>query len=96
MKLTAVAVRNAKAKASDYRLTDGHGLHLFVKKNGSTECEMAVAECSHNLGMSERFALNCDWAQVLASMHRRLRDIERFISCKRMNSIIYLPELCFK
>ena len=28
-------VRNAKPKASDYRLTDRHGLHLFVKKNGS-------------------------------------------------------------
>ncbi len=35
MILTDVKVRNARAKASDYRLTDGHGLHLFVKKNGS-------------------------------------------------------------
>ena len=35
MKLTDVKVRNAKAKVKDYRLTDGHGLHLFVKENGS-------------------------------------------------------------
>jgi len=33
--LTDAQVRNAKARAKDYRLTDGHGLHLFVKTNGT-------------------------------------------------------------
>jgi integrase len=28
-------VRNAKPQKKDYRLTDGHGLHLFVKTNGA-------------------------------------------------------------
>jgi hypothetical protein len=34
MRLTDTSVRNAKSKVTDYRLTDGHGLHLFVKTNG--------------------------------------------------------------
>jgi integrase len=33
--LTDMKVRSAKPKEKDYRLTDGHGLHLFVKMNGS-------------------------------------------------------------
>ena len=33
--LTDTRVRNAKPQDKDYRLTDGHGLHLFVKMNGT-------------------------------------------------------------
>ncbi|MGP8271756.1 MAG: Arm DNA-binding domain-containing protein [Terracidiphilus sp.] len=35
MNLTDTKVRNAKPQDKDYRLTDGHGLHLFVKANGA-------------------------------------------------------------
>jgi integrase len=35
MNLTDVKVRNAKPQDKDYRLTDGHGLHLFVRINGT-------------------------------------------------------------
>jgi Arm DNA-binding domain len=35
MRLTDTKVRNAKPQEKDYRLTDGHGLHLFVKTNGA-------------------------------------------------------------
>jgi integrase len=35
MKLTAVKVRQAKPKEKDYKLFDGKGLFLLVKKNGS-------------------------------------------------------------
>lgn len=35
MVLTNTKVRNAKPQGRDYRLTDGHGLHLFVKANGT-------------------------------------------------------------
>lgn len=44
MILTDVKVRNAKAKAIDYRLTDGHGLHLFVKKSSPQPSGRAVAD----------------------------------------------------
>jgi len=35
MILTDAKVRNAKPQEKDYRLTDGHGLHLYVKANGT-------------------------------------------------------------
>ena len=35
MKLTDIAARKAKPKEKDYKISDGHGLYLFVKKNGS-------------------------------------------------------------
>jgi integrase len=35
MKLTDTKVRNAKPQGKDYRLTDGHGLHLFIRPNGA-------------------------------------------------------------
>ena len=35
MKLTALKAKQAKAKDKDYKLADGHGLHLLVKKNGN-------------------------------------------------------------
>jgi hypothetical protein len=35
MKLTDAKVRNAKRRNKDYKLTDGHGLHLFMKTNGA-------------------------------------------------------------
>jgi Arm DNA-binding domain len=35
MRLTDTKVRNAKPQQRDHRLTDGHGLHLFVKMNGA-------------------------------------------------------------
>ena len=35
MKLTAIKVKQAKPSAQDYKLFDGRGLHLLVKKNGS-------------------------------------------------------------
>jgi integrase len=35
MNLTDAKVRNAKPQEKDYRLTDGHGLHLYVKANGT-------------------------------------------------------------
>jgi len=35
MDLTDTKVRNAKPQEKDYRLIDGHGLHLFVKTNGA-------------------------------------------------------------
>lgn len=35
MRLTDTNVRNAKPREKDYKLTDGHGLHLFVKANGA-------------------------------------------------------------
>ncbi len=34
MPLTAIAITNAKSKASPYKLTDGNGLYLLVKPNG--------------------------------------------------------------
>ncbi len=33
-KLTAVQVRNAKKKSRPYKLSDGHGMHLYVAKSG--------------------------------------------------------------
>jgi len=33
-KLTAVRVRNAKPKSRPYKLSDGHGMHLYVAKSG--------------------------------------------------------------
>ena len=33
-KLTAVQVRNAKPKSHPYKLSDGHGMHLYVAKSG--------------------------------------------------------------
>ncbi|MFA7554321.1 MAG: integrase family protein [Spongiibacteraceae bacterium] len=35
MVLTAIAVKSAKPKEKDYKLTDGRGLYLLIKKNGS-------------------------------------------------------------
>ena len=35
MKLTDVRVRNAKPRERDYKITDGHGLHVLVRVNGS-------------------------------------------------------------
>jgi integrase len=35
MKLTDTKVRNAKAQEREYKLTDGHGLHLLVKPSGT-------------------------------------------------------------
>jgi integrase len=35
MKLTDIQVRNTKPGAGDYKLTDGHGLYLLVRVNGS-------------------------------------------------------------
>ena len=35
MKLSDTKVRNCKPKDKDYKLSDGHGLYLLVKKNGS-------------------------------------------------------------
>ncbi len=34
-KLTALQVKKAKSKASTYKITDGKGLNLEVRKNGS-------------------------------------------------------------
>lgn len=35
MKLTFMMVKNAKPKDKPYKLSDGGGLHLYVKPNGS-------------------------------------------------------------
>ncbi len=35
MNLTDTKARNAKPQEKDYRLSDGHGLHLFVRTNGA-------------------------------------------------------------
>lgn len=35
MKLNARQIESAKAKATDYKLADGGGLYLLVKKNGA-------------------------------------------------------------
>jgi len=35
MKLTFMMVKNAKPKTKPYKLSDGGGLHLYVKPNGS-------------------------------------------------------------
>src|ERR1017187_435711 len=35
MELTDLKVRNAQPKDAPYKLTDGHGLHLLIKPNGS-------------------------------------------------------------
>jgi hypothetical protein len=35
MNLTDTRVRSAKPQEKDYRLTDGYGLHPFVKTNGA-------------------------------------------------------------
>ncbi len=35
MKLTDTKIRQAKSKDKDYKISDGHGLYLLVKKNGS-------------------------------------------------------------
>ncbi len=35
MKLTHLMIKNAKPKDKPYKLTDGAGLHLYVKPNGS-------------------------------------------------------------
>jgi hypothetical protein len=35
MPLTDVAARTAKPREKEYKLTDGHGLHLLIKPSGS-------------------------------------------------------------
>lgn len=76
MALTDTNCRNAKGAEKDYSLTDGHGLHLLVKPNGSRLWRM-----SYRFGGRQRtLSLGRYPAVSLADARELLREARRQIA----------------
>ncbi|VWD12326.1 integrase [Burkholderia contaminans] len=56
MPLTDGQVRNAKASAAPYKLTDGNGMFLLVQSNGPKYCRFSYCF----LGKQKTLALSAD------------------------------------
>lgn len=76
MKLTSVAVRNAKPKTKPYKLSDGHGLHLLVHPNGGRYWRL-----SYRFGGKQKtLALGAYPVVTLATARRRCTDARELLS----------------
>uniref|UniRef100_UPI0005724FA8 tyrosine-type recombinase/integrase n=1 Tax=Burkholderia pseudomallei TaxID=28450 RepID=UPI0005724FA8 len=72
MPLTDVQVRNAKASAAPYKLTDGNGMFLLVQPNGAKYWRLSY----RFLGKEKRYSLGV-YPEVTLATARKKRDEAR-------------------
>ncbi len=74
MPLTVVAVKNAKPKAKDYKLSDGGGLYLLVTTKGSKLWKVKYRFA----GMEKKLSFG-PWPEVSLQQAREMRGEARAI-----------------
>lgn len=78
--LTDVKIRMAKPRATDYKLTDGRGLHLLVRKTGSK-----LWQFRYRFGGKEQTASFGRYPDVSLAEARDKRDASRKLLAQQIN-----------